>query len=146
MPEAPRRRAAGRGETRRPASRSNRSQSSPRPTPARDDRDDRDDEVAGSRSERSSESGSSQAKPVRQLVASAREQLGEVIGRPISAVLGFEPDDDGWEITLEVVELERIPDTTSILGSYRARLDRDGQLTEYRRIRRYNRSQPDEDY
>jgi hypothetical protein len=149
MPEAPRRRAAGRGETRRPASRSNRSQSSPRPTPARDDRDDRDDrdeEVAASRSERRSESGSSQAKPVRHLVASAREQLGEVIGRPVSAVLGFEPDDDGWEITLEVVELERIPDTTSILGCYRARLDRNGQLTEYRRIRRYNRSQPDEDY
>ena len=83
---------------------------------------------------------------MRQIVASAREQLEEMIGRPVSAVLGFAPDEDGWQITLEVVELERIPDTTSIFGYYRAQLERDGELTEYRRVRRYNRSQPDEDY
>jgi hypothetical protein len=121
MPEAPRRRAAAR-ESRRPA---------PRPTRKPDRRD---------------ESSAGNATPVRRLVASAREQLEEVIGRPVSGVLGFEPDDNGWQITLEVVELERIPETTSILGCYRARLDRDGELIEYRRIRRYNRSQPDEDY
>lgn len=78
-------------------------------------------------------------------MASAREQLEEMIGRPVSAVLGFAPYEDGWQITLEVVEVERIPNTTSILGCYRAQLDRDGELTEYRRVRRYNRSQPDED-
>jgi hypothetical protein len=87
-----------------------------------------------------------QGSGVVRLVALARQQLEEVTGRPVSSVLGFEPNEDGWQVTLEVVELERIPDTTSILGCYRASLDRDGQLLEYRRLRRYNRSQPDEDY
>ncbi|HEV7177143.1 MAG TPA: gas vesicle protein [Solirubrobacteraceae bacterium] len=140
MPEAPRRRAAARGEARRPASRPSRAESSERHTAGAEDRDD------AARSDRHSESISDRAVPVRQLVASARGQLEEMIGRPVSAVLGFEPNENGWQITLEVVELERIPDTTSILGCYRAYLDEDGELTEYRRIRRYNRSQPDEDH
>ena len=143
MPEPPRRRAASQGAKRRPASGPSRPQSSPPRTTTDDDRD----RTAEARdSERRSESSSSRTPPVRQLVASARKQLEEIIGRPVSGVLGFEPDENGWQITVEVVELERIPDTTSILGCYRAQLDRDGELTEYRRIRRYNRSQPDEDY
>jgi Gas vesicle synthesis protein GvpO len=140
MPEAPRRRVTTRGEARRPASRPTRAEPSERRTAAPEDRDE------AARSDRHRESRSGRAAPVRQIVASAREQLEEMIGRPVSAVLGFAPDEDGWQITLEVVELERIPDTTSILGCYRAQLDRDGELTEYRRVRRYNRSQPDEDY
>ena len=82
---------------------------------------------------------------IGQLVQSAREQLEQVIGRPVHATLGFERQDEQWQLTVEVVELARIPDTTSILGCYRAVVSDDGDLLEYRRVRRYSRSQPDED-
>jgi hypothetical protein len=83
---------------------------------------------------------------VRELVSNAREQLEDLTGRRVSSVLGFESDgDSGWDMTLEVFELERIPETTSIMGCYRLKLDEDGDVVEYRRLRRYNRSRPDED-
>lgn len=140
MPEAPRRRTAARGEGRRPASRPKETESPQRSGASGGDRED-----GGRQRDRRGAADSSRRLPVRQVAASAREQLEEVIGRPVSGVLGLEPDDDGWQLTLEVVELVRIPETTSILGCYVAHLDEDGELTDYRRIRRYNRSQPDED-
>ncbi len=79
------------------------------------------------------------------IVTQAREQLSAVTGHPVSSVLGFERDEDGWLLTVEVFELERIPETTSIMGCYRVVVDPAGQLLEYRRLRRYNRSQPDGD-
>jgi len=84
---------------------------------------------------------------VRDLVTSAREQLEDLTGRRVSSVLGFERDgeDGGYDMTLEVFELERVPETTSIMGCYRLKLDEDGDVVEYRRVRRYNRSRPDED-
>ena len=46
-------------------------------------------------------------------------------------------------MTLELVELERIPETTSLIGSYEVKLDADGNLVEARRLRRYPRNQSD---
>lgn len=82
----------------------------------------------------------------RRAVQSVREQLPALLGRPIESVLGVERgEDDGWQVTVQVVELERIPRSTDVLGAYAVTLDADGELTGYRRRRRYNRSQPDED-
>ena len=145
MPEAPRRRTAARGEGRRPASRPKETEPTQREPTQRRRASGEDREDGAPKPDRRAAGDSNRRLPVRQLVASAREQLEEVIGRPVSGVLGLEPDDDGWQLTLEVVELARIPETTSILGCYVAHLDEDGELTDYRRIRRYNRSQPDED-
>ena len=50
----------------------------------------------------------------------------------------------GWVVTVEVVELERIPPTTNMLASYEAHLDRDGNLVELKRLRRYARNQADQ--
>ncbi len=44
---------------------------------------------------------------------------------------------------MEVVELERIPETTSVLASYHVVLDQEGQLVSYQRGRRYRRAQVD---
>ena len=45
----------------------------------------------------------------RMLVQRAREQLAAVMGRRADAVSGFAREEDGWRVTVEVVELERIP-------------------------------------
>ena len=83
-----------------------------------------------------------------QLISCAREQMEELFGKPVEAVSSFEQsngdgDGKGWTVTLELLELERIPDTTSLLGTYEATLDADGNLLGARRVRRYPRNQTD---
>ena len=81
-----------------------------------------------------------------ELVGRAREQVEELFGKPVEAVSGFgrpEENGGGWTVTLELLELPRIPDTTSLLGTYEATLDADGNLVDARRVRRYPRNQYD---
>ncbi len=75
----------------------------------------------------------------------ASSQVEELFGKPVESVSGIarDEDGDGWTVTLELLELPRIPDTTSLLGSYEARLDADGDLLEAKRVRRYARNQTD---
>lgn len=74
---------------------------------------------------------------------SAADQLAELLGRPPESVSALRHTDEGWEADVEVLEVERIPDTTSVLASYRVTLDEEGDLVEYRRTRRYTRGQID---
>jgi hypothetical protein len=75
-----------------------------------------------------------------------RRELPALLGKPIEAVLGLERDEEeGWKVTVSVVELSRIPSSTDVLGAYVVTLERDGELAGYRRSRRYNRNQADED-
>ena len=80
-----------------------------------------------------------------EVVGRARQQIEELFGKPVEAVSGFgRPEDNGgWTVTLELLELPRIPDTTSLLGTYEATLDGDGNLLDARRVRRYPRNQYD---
>jgi hypothetical protein len=80
----------------------------------------------------------------REVIQRAREQLEEMMGRPVEAVLGMERDAEGWVVTVQVVELQRIPSSTDVLGSYGVDVDGDGVVVGYRRIRRYYRNRADE--
>jgi hypothetical protein len=82
-----------------------------------------------------------------QAIEAVRDQLPALLGRPIESVVGVErnQDEDSWAVTVQVVELERIPRSTDVLGAYVVTLDSQGELAGYRRRRRYNRSQADED-
>ena len=74
-------------------------------------------------------------------VAMGREQLEMLIQRPVESVSGLSRSGDGWAVTLEVVELERVPPTTDILATYRVELDENGELMGYDRVNRYYRNQ-----
>ncbi len=76
-----------------------------------------------------------------QLARTARAQLAELTGRPAESVLGLHKDDDGWRVTVEVVELSRVPNSTDLLGCYVVTFDDDGELVGYERVRRYQRGQ-----
>jgi hypothetical protein len=67
-------------------------------------------------------------------------ELRQLVNRDIVGVASMEPTDDGWQVEVEVLELERVPDTTSVLGTYQVDLDESGELLGYRRLRRYTRS------
>jgi hypothetical protein len=81
-----------------------------------------------------------------EVVGRARQQMEELFGKPVESVTAFgRPEDNGggWTVTLELLELPRIPETTSLLGTYEATLDADGNLLDARRLRRYPRNQTD---
>ncbi len=82
----------------------------------------------------------------REAIEQVRRELPELLGHPIDAVLGLEPDDGkGWSVIVQVVELARIPHSTDVLGTYEVSLDKDGEVQSYKRRRRYYRNQADED-
>ncbi|WP_078603321.1 MULTISPECIES: gas vesicle protein [unclassified Streptomyces] len=78
-----------------------------------------------------------------EVLRQARGQLAELTGMEAESVSSFEQTDEGWALEVEVLELERVPDTMSLMASYQVELDSQGQLTGYRRVRRYERGRSD---
>ncbi|MEU5347219.1 MULTISPECIES: gas vesicle protein [unclassified Streptomyces] len=78
-----------------------------------------------------------------EVLRNARTQLSELTGMVAESVSSFERTEDGWALQIEVLELERVPDTMSLLASYEATCALDGELTGYRRVRRYERGRAD---
>jgi gas vesicle protein GvpO len=74
----------------------------------------------------------------------ARDAVRELRGVEAEAISGLERAPNGWTITLEVVELHRIPESTDVLASYEVELAEDGGLVRFERARRYYRSQSDD--
>jgi gas vesicle protein GvpO len=76
-------------------------------------------------------------------------ELGEAALTTIEELTGYEPeavtalewDGDQWQVTVDVLELARVPNTTDVLGSYVVQLDEQGTLRGYRRAGRYTRGQ-----
>lgn len=75
----------------------------------------------------------------------AREQFEELTGLTPETISALTRTDDGWEMKAEVVELERVPDTMSLLASYTIALSTDGDVQTYERTRRYTRGRADPD-
>ncbi|MGW2771537.1 gas vesicle protein GvpO [Streptomyces olivaceoviridis] len=78
-----------------------------------------------------------------EVLREARSQLAELTGLVPETVSSFEQTEGGWSLEVEVMELARVPDTMSLMASYQVDLDPEGQLTGYRRVRRYERGRAD---
>jgi hypothetical protein len=77
-------------------------------------------------------------------IRSAVEQFGLITGRQPDSVTGVRATPDGgWSVLIDVVELERIPATTSILATYRVDIGPDSGLLSCERLRRYTRGTTD---
>jgi hypothetical protein len=80
-----------------------------------------------------------------QLAVQARKQIAEITGMDAESVSSLQRDEEGgWTVTVEVLELSRVPSTDDVIGSYEVELDEDGEMLGYKRIRRYPRSKSDE--
>jgi hypothetical protein len=75
----------------------------------------------------------------------AKELLAELTGLEPGTVTAVDREDGGWRVTVEMLELERVPNTMDILGSYEITIGDDGKLRGYRRVRRYHRSSTEEE-
>ena len=81
----------------------------------------------------------------RELSQAAITTVEELTGYQPEAVTGLEWDGEFWQVTVDALELARIPSTTDVLGCYSVRLDEQGTLHGYKRTGRYIRGQALED-
>jgi hypothetical protein len=81
----------------------------------------------------------------REALGAAVRQIGEMTGLTVESVSAFDRDgDDVWRVTLEVLEVQRVPNTMDVLASYEVRLSNDGELLGFDRRRRYHRAAADD--
>ena len=80
---------------------------------------------------------------LREIAQQARQLLMDLRGVDAEAVSGLTRSPEGWVVTLEVVEMRRIPESTDILATYEVEVDGQGRLLRYQRCGRYHRSQAD---
>ncbi|GGR74929.1 MULTISPECIES: gas vesicle protein GvpO [Streptomyces] len=95
------------------------------------------------RNERNQNDADGRRPTPMEVLRQARAQLTELTGLVPETVSSFEQTEDGWSVEVEVLELARVPDTMSLMASYQVELDPEGQLTGYRRVRRYERGRAD---
>jgi hypothetical protein len=76
-----------------------------------------------------------------ELIRTAKQQVSELTGLRAETVSSLDRDgDDGWRVTVEALELRRVPDTMDVIGTYEVTLSDDGELKGFRRRRRYHRA------
>jgi hypothetical protein len=75
----------------------------------------------------------------RDLTLAARQTIEELTGYNAEAVTGFQWDGETWLVSVDVCELERVPNTTDVMATYVVQLDDQGGLLGYKRDRRFER-------
>ncbi|MFG3256979.1 gas vesicle protein [Streptomyces sp. NPDC048172] len=98
----------------------------------------------GGRSKGGGGGGKTSRADTAELLRTGCATFAELTGMEPESVISFAPrEGGGWTLQVEVVELRRVPDTMSLLGSYELTLDADGGLTGYARKERYERGRAD---
>jgi hypothetical protein len=80
-----------------------------------------------------------------ELSQAALTTVQELTGYKPEAVTGLEWDGEFWQVTVDALELSRIPNTTDMLASYVVQLDDGGTLRGFRRARRFQRGHASEE-
>jgi hypothetical protein len=75
-----------------------------------------------------------------ELIVQAKRTVTELTGLKAETVSGFDRDGDGWRIFVEALEVQRVPETMDVLGTYEVILSDDGDLQGFNRRRRYHRA------
>lgn len=82
---------------------------------------------------------------LREVVGRIRGELGEVLGLEVERVTGLARDDGGWRARADVVEVSRIPPSTDVLATYEVTTDADGSVLSFERVRRFRRSEGEDE-
>ncbi|MFQ5873048.1 MAG: gas vesicle protein GvpO [Dehalococcoidia bacterium] len=69
------------------------------------------------------------------LAEGAKQQLAEVTGFSPVAVVGAIRDEEGWHVSVDVLEMARLPESTDILGTYVLSLDQEGNMVKFEKKR-----------
>jgi gas vesicle protein GvpO len=83
--------------------------------------------------------------PASRIARRAAQQLLELTGKEPESIIGLKRNEEGWQVQVEVLEVNRIPHTTDLLALYEVDVDSDGELLAYRRQSRYVRGSASEE-
>jgi hypothetical protein len=85
-------------------------------------------------------------RPLSSMEAARRatDAVHELTRREPEHVISVAKQNDSWHVGLEVVELQRLPDSADIVAVYEVTLDTRGELVTCRRERRYVRGSAEE--
>jgi hypothetical protein len=81
--------------------------------------------------------------PAAKAAQAGLQGIVDLTGRQPEGVTAVERTEDGWLVGVEVLEDQRVPSSADVLAIYEANVDDDGELTSYRRVRRYPRGRGD---
>ena len=114
---------------------------------AREDDTQRDDEASDEGGDESGSGGdrSGARLSAKELTEAAVATIADLTGFDPESVAGLQWDGESWLVTIDVLELARIPNTTDVLASYVVQLDDSGALLGYKRTRRFLRSQVEDE-
>ena len=76
-----------------------------------------------------------------QFARRAMDTLADRVGCPAEGITGIRRNDGGWIVEVEVLEVERVPETSDVLATYEVEIDNGGEIIEFHRLRRYLRNQ-----
>lgn len=68
-----------------------------------------------------------------QIAERAKAQLATATNLEPLVVSGADKEADGWRLTVEMLELDRIPEAQGVVGSYEVRLSDEGNLVTWQR-------------
>jgi hypothetical protein len=74
-----------------------------------------------------------------EIATEAKNQLVQLTGLMPAVVSSLTKDEGGWRITVELIEMKRIPEANDLLATYDIQMDDLGNLLRYQRTRRYLR-------
>lgn len=72
---------------------------------------------------------------VSEITERAREQLASMTKLQLSGVIGAAREDKGWVVTVEMIEKKSIPDGMDVLGIYEVKLNDEGHIADFQRIK-----------
>ena len=78
---------------------------------------------------------------ITELAERARLQLAEVTSFKPVAVVGSYKDAEGWHVSVDMLEMARLPESTDVLGTYLVLLDEEGNMVKFEKKRTRLRSE-----
>jgi hypothetical protein len=72
---------------------------------------------------------------VTELINKLVAEFPPLINLKPSSVMGISRNEDGWIVTIEMIEKKSIPDSMDILGCYEVSLDGSGSIRDFSRVR-----------
>jgi hypothetical protein len=73
------------------------------------------------------------AGSIPQIMEKVKSEVQRLIGLKLNSVVGITKRDEGWKVTVEMVEKESIPSSMDILGIYEVYLDKNGEIEGFER-------------
>lgn len=61
----------------------------------------------------------------------AKEQMARLTGFSVVSAVGGYKNEEGWHITLDMLEMTRLPKATDVIGTYEVLLDEEATIVKF---------------